>query len=61
MKVYPKEVSRCWECPALLLLGRVKCSKLNRTVSNLDEIPEWCPLPDAPEKETGSGLFGIAD
>lgn len=47
-------INDCWGCPHHRVI-RIKlplyCEKVEADILYPDEIPEGCPLPDAPEKE----------
>lgn len=56
MKIARIEVEICDDCPHVLVPrhGPASCMGVEpeREIQDTIEIPNWCPLPDAPEKET---------
>ena len=63
MKTAMIKVELCWECP-----HRIHddgdgespwefdhCGKVNNKIRDVNSIPDWCPLPDAVEKEAPHG------
>ena len=53
-KLYSKTVSKCADCPMACLKpdGPAFCEEANKFIprDHGDTIPDWCPLPDAPEQ-----------
>jgi hypothetical protein len=37
-------IDKCVECPHYMQPSH--CFKMNRTIDNILDIPEWCPLKD---------------
>ena len=45
MKIYYKEISKCSECPrCYICLAFDRCKEVDRTIYNINDIPDWCPL-----------------
>lgn len=64
-RIYQQTVRRCGVCPSLgpaidatrhicsADRGRIDCRgvRLYRSILDLDQIPDWCPLPKAKEED----------
>ena len=54
MKVARIEVQTCADCPHVIFARPSVCTAIEGVIREIEdtlEIPDWCPLPDAPEKE----------
>ena len=50
MKYMRLDIESCEDCPHLIRLKPPIClaTQNERSPQNTAEIPDWCPLPDAP-------------
>ena len=58
-------IAYCKQCEPYYRMKH--CHKANRGIYNEYEIPEWCPLPDAPQADDpipykgSQGFFNVPD
>jgi hypothetical protein len=57
MKYMRLDIESCESCPHLIRLKPPIClaTQDEREIHDTAEIPEWCPLPDAPKPEAKNG------
>lgn len=41
-------IVRCRDCPKLKIEGNAHCLPMGRKLADVWDIPEWCPMPVAP-------------